>query len=180
MLSPERSGAADERRRERGPENENDRANRVTPIGVEITNRLGAELTVRELTVDGAIVNDRPYAATIGPGQRERVTIPVRAEPSAVTAIVSANGVSTRITVSDISQGGCPFTVNVPPSEGDETGSDNDEADDSGEGNNGNSGTNDENTDNGEDGDNGNNGNNDENGEDGNSGESGTNGENGS
>jgi hypothetical protein len=99
-------------------------ANRVTPISVEITNRLGAELTVRELTVNGAIVNNRPYAMTIAPHGSERVTVPVRHEASDVTVVVSANGVSTRVTVSEISRDGCPFHVAAPPVTEDETGGD--------------------------------------------------------
>ncbi|TKR26260.1 hypothetical protein [Natronomonas salsuginis] len=99
-------------------------ANRVTPISVEITNRLGAELTVRELTVNGAIVNNRPYAMTIAPHGSERVTVPVRHEASEVTVVVSANGVSTRVTVSEISSDGCPFHVAAPPVTEGETGGD--------------------------------------------------------
>jgi hypothetical protein len=98
-----------------GDRNGGGQADRVTPISIEITNRLGAELTVRELAVDGTIVNNRPYAMTIAPRGSERVTVPVRHGPSEVTVTVSANGVSTRITVSDVSRDGCPFHVNAPP-----------------------------------------------------------------
>ncbi|MFO7926894.1 MAG: hypothetical protein ACQET5_11075 [Halobacteriota archaeon] len=103
-----------------GPESEDGPENRVTPVGIEITNRLGAELTVRELTVDGTVVHDRPYPATIEPRGHERITVPVRSAPSEVTATVSANGVSTRITVSDISNGECPFPVDIPSPDGNE------------------------------------------------------------
>ena len=86
----------------------------VTPVSVEITNRLEEPVTVESITGDERVVNSRGYRTTIE--DSERFTVPFKPAPSEITVTVSAGGITSQITIAEVdTTGRCPVD---PPGTG--------------------------------------------------------------
>lgn len=82
----------------------------ATPVRIEVTNRLGQEITVTEITGDKPVVSNRNYQPTVRPGDSAQYVVPFNGAPSEATVLTSARGIGIEVTV-DIHQEQCP-----PPS----------------------------------------------------------------
>lgn len=102
MFSAEACYVPDERAQNATEWNQNN----TTPVRIEVTNSFGGQLRIESVDGDSEIVSANPLRRTNGPAgvRSNEFVVPFRSTPSEITIVVSSNGVTAQITVTDILQ----------------------------------------------------------------------------